>query len=200
MPASRSTPRLRLTALLLVATLALVAVSERSACRGLLGQLVQLSGLLCIACAALARIWTSAFIAGFKDASLVREGPYAALRHPLYAFSLLAMLGIGLTTRSVAITAALVIVFAATYANAARLEDRFLAQAHGATFEEYRRRVPAFWPRWPAHVAPESLEIRPRVFWKAFLDAGSLLGLYVLLRIADLLQLHGITPTWFVLP
>jgi len=47
---------------------------------------------------------------------------------------------------------------------------------------------------------PETLEIRPRVLWKAFLDAGSLLGLYALLRAADALQRAGVTPTWLTLP
>jgi protein-S-isoprenylcysteine O-methyltransferase Ste14 len=200
MSASRSTPRLRLTALLLVATLALVTVSKRDFVCGVPGELMQLAGLACVTVAALGRIWTSAFIAGFKDSTLVREGPYSALRHPLYSLSMLAMLGVGLSTRSVTITAGLVLVFAALYARAARGEDRYLAGAHRDSHSDYLRRVPAFWPNWSSYRIPESLEIRPRVFWKAFLDAGSLIGLYVLLRLADLAQRHGVTPTWFSLP
>jgi hypothetical protein len=148
----------------------------------------------------LGRIWTSAFIAGFKDTSLMREGPYSALRHPLYALSLLAMLGVGLATRSVAITAILVTTFVAIYLRCARREDAFLARAHGKAHAEYGHRVRAFWPDLREYHVPESIEVRPRVFWKAFLDAGSLLGLYVLIRCADLLQRTGITPTWLSLP
>ncbi len=200
MSASRSTPRLRLTAVLLLVTLAIVMVSDRDLCKGPAGQLLQLVGLACVTGAALGRIWTSSFIAGHKDARLVREGPYAVLRHPLYAFSMLGMLGIGLATRSLTITAVLLVVFAVIYAGAVAREDRFLAQEHGASFEEYARRVRAFWPNWSAYEVPERLEVRPRIFWKAFLDAGSLIGYLVLLVIADLLQLHGVTPTWFPLP
>jgi hypothetical protein len=47
---------------------------------------------------------------------------------------------------------------------------------------------------------PESIEVRPRVYWKAFLDAGSMIGLYLLLRLADLAQLSGVTPTLLTLP
>jgi protein-S-isoprenylcysteine O-methyltransferase Ste14 len=200
MSASRSTPRLRLTVLLLLATLFLVAVSERPLCRGMAGEIVQLAGLACIACAALGRIWTSAFIAGHKDATLVREGPYSALRHPLYAFSLLAMLGVGLATRSLTISVAITTAFAAIYARAAGREDAFLARTHGDAFAEYARQVRAFRPDPGAYRVPESLDIRPRVYWKAFLDAGSLIGFYLLLRLADRLQLAGITPTWLTLP
>lgn len=200
MATSRSTPRLRLTAALLVAALALVAVSERNFAGGLPGELMQLAGLACIACAVLGRIWSSVFIAGRKDTSLVRSGPYSALRHPLYALSLLGTLGTGLATRSVAITGALLAVFGWIYCRAARHEDALLARVHGEAFADYRREVPGFLPARLRYQVPESLEIQPRVLWKAFLDAGSLLGYYVLLRIADYLQVAGLAPTWFTLP
>jgi len=200
MSTSRSTPRLRLTALLLAATIGLVAISERGLLTGMPGEMAQLAGLACIAVAALGRVWTSAFIAGFKDSSLVREGPYSALRHPLYSLSMLAMLGVGLATRSVTLTGALLVTFAATYAVAARREDEFLSRAHGEAHAEFVRHTPAFWPAPGSYRVPESIEVRPRVFWKAFLDAGSMIGLYVLLRLADLAQLTGVTPTLLQLP
>lgn len=200
MATSRSTPRLRLTALLLAGLLAVVAVSQRTAATGLAGQLMQLAGLACVACAVLGRIWCSVFIAGRKDTQLVRSGPYAALRHPLYALSMLAMLGLGLATRSVAITVGLLLVFAVTYVAASRAEDRWLRAAHGDEFDCYARDVHAFLPRPQRYTVPESLEVRPRVLWKAFLDAGALLGVWALLVLADALQLTGSTPTWLTLP
>jgi len=200
MSTSRSTPRLRLTALLLAATIGLVAISERGLLTGMPGEMAQLAGLACIAVAALGRVWTSAFIAGFKDSSLVREGPYSALRHPLYALSMLAMLGVGLATRSVTLTCALLATFAVTYAAAARREDEFLSRAHGESHADFVRHTSAFWPAPRSYRVPETIEVRPRVFWKAFLDAGSMIGLYVLLRLADLAQLTGVTPTLLQLP
>jgi protein-S-isoprenylcysteine O-methyltransferase Ste14 len=200
MTTSRSTPRLRLTALLLLGLLALVATSERSVAPGIAGLLLQLTGLACVACAALGRVWCSVFIAGYKDAALVRAGPYSALRHPLYALSLLAMLGFGLTARSAALTVALLVVFAVIHAQAAREEDRFLRSAHGEAFERYAESVNAFRPRRSAYSVPQTLEIRPRVLWKAFLDAGTLLGVWALLLLADALQRAAITPTWMTLP
>jgi len=200
MTTSRSTPRLRLTAMLLFVVLALVATTERTWTTGLAGLLLQLGGLACITCAALGRVWSSVFIAGHKDTHLVRGGPYAVLRHPLYALSLLAMLGAGLTTRSLALTAALLIVFAAIYTRAARDEDRFLRSAHGGAFARYTGEVNAFRPRWSAYAVPDVLEVRPRVLWKAFLDAGTLLGYWALLMLADALQRASLTPTWTTLP
>ena len=200
MSSSPSTPRLRITVALLVVVLALVAVSERGWATSLAGVALQLAGLACIACAALGRVWASVFIAGFKDETLVRSGPYSALRHPLYLLSLLAALGIGLATRSLAIMLALVATLGTIHAAAARREDAVLHARHGAAFGDYRRAVRAFWPRRSSYEVPERLEIRPRVLWKAFLDAGSLLGYYALLVLADALQLAGVTPTWLALP
>jgi protein-S-isoprenylcysteine O-methyltransferase Ste14 len=199
MTSSRSTPRLRLTTGLLALLLALVAISERRFAAGLVGEALQLAGLACVACAALGRIWTSVFIAGFKDQVLVRSGPYAVVRHPLYALSMLAMLGLGLATGSIAITLALLVVFGAIYAAAARDEDRYLRELHGVAHEHFEREVRAVLPRWSAYAVADSLEIRPRVLWKSFLDAGSLLGFYGLLRVADALQQQGVTPTWLTL-
>lgn len=199
MTSSRSTPRLRLTSGLLALLLVVVAISERRFAAGLVGEALQLVGLVCVTCAALGRIWTSVFIAGYKDQLLVRSGPYAVVRHPLYALSMLAMLGLGLTTGSMTIAMAMLIVFGAIYATAARGEDRYLHQLHGAAHERFERDVRALLPRWSAYVIPDSLEIRPRVLWKSFLDAGSLLGFYGLLRLADALQQQGVTPTWLTL-
>jgi protein-S-isoprenylcysteine O-methyltransferase Ste14 len=199
MTSSRSTPRLRITAGLLVLLLVLVATSERRFAAGLVGEALQFAGLVGVSCAALGRIWTSAFIAGFKDQVLVRSGPYAVVRHPLYALSLIAMVGLGLTTGSLTIAVAMLVVFGAVYWSAARDEDRHLGELHGTAHERFARDVSTLRPRWSAYVVPDSLEVRPRVLWKSFLDAGSLLGFYGLLRVADALQQHGVTPTWLTL-
>jgi protein-S-isoprenylcysteine O-methyltransferase Ste14 len=200
MAVSRSTPRLRLTAALLLVLLALVAVSRRPGLDGFAGAALLFAGFACVACAALGRIWTSVFIAGYKDERLVTHGPYAALRHPLYALSLLATLGLGLTTRSAAITLALLTAFGLLYAASIRAEDAFLRAAHPAHFERYSATVRALLPRWSSYEVPDAITVRPRVLWKAFLDAGSLLGFWALLVAADAMQRSGLTPAWLTLP
>jgi protein-S-isoprenylcysteine O-methyltransferase Ste14 len=200
MTTSRSTPRLRFTALILVAVVGVVAVSERPSLTGLAGEIAQLLGLALMTCAALGRIWCSTFIAGFKDRVLVDSGPYSALRHPLYALSMVGMLGAGLATRSITLMVLLPAILALTHALAAKSEEQLLRELHGAAYDRYVAETPAFVPRFSKYTVPESLEMRPRVFWKAFLDAGSLIGVYVLIRIADALQAAGVTPTLLHLP
>jgi protein-S-isoprenylcysteine O-methyltransferase Ste14 len=200
MTTSRSTPRLRLTALLLAAVLLLVAVAEKPLSTGAAAALLPWLGFVLVVLAALGRVWASSFIAGRKDRDLVTAGPYARCRNPLYAFSWLAMVGIGFASRSISLTITLAIVFAWLYARAARHEETFLAETHGAAFRRYAATTPAFLPRATAPVLPGTWTIHPAVFAKAFVDAASLLGFFALVRIADLAQQAGWLPTLLRLP
>ncbi len=180
---------------------AAVAVAERPWLNNAFSAAVAVAAAFtCVVVAALGRIWTSVFIAGFKDATLVRSGPYAACRHPLYAFSLVGVLGLGLATRSLALTGVLLAVAVLTHARAIRAEEAWLATNHGDAARDYRARVPALLPRLSLYSVPESLEVRPRVLWKSFLDAGSLLLAYGLIQAAHAAQVAGVTPALLRLP
>lgn len=200
MATSRSTPRVRLLAALMAAAVALVALSERPWLPGMPGNVAQWAGFACVVIAALWRIWASVFIAGYKDATLVTAGPYAACRHPLYAGSLLAALGIGLTTRSVVLACALPLISAIAHARAIAAEESLLLATHGRAFEQYRNEVPGFWPDFRRHTVPDTLLIQPVILRKSFLDAGSILGAWLLVCVADRLQAAGMTPTLLRLP
>jgi protein-S-isoprenylcysteine O-methyltransferase Ste14 len=80
---------------------------------------------------------------------LIRQGPYAVVRNPIY----LAMLGMLLATgfavsRWQTIVCAVVVFVAGTMIRI-RAEEKLLRNAFGAKFEDYARAVPAFLPlRW----------------------------------------------------
>jgi hypothetical protein len=156
--------------------------------------------LLLVALACLGRVWCSAFIAGRKDTELVTEGPYALVRHPLYGLSLAGALGLGLATRSIALTAVTAALMLIVLIRAARAEEAALARTHGPAYEGYARNTPGWWPRSWALAAPDSITVRPRLFWKAFLDAGSFVLLYVSIDLARAMREAGTLPTWIVLP
>ena len=199
MTSSPSTPRLRITLALFVVVLALVAVSERRWATGLAGEALHLAGLACIAGAALGRVWSSVFIAGYKDASLVRSGPYAALRHPLYALSLLAAVGVGSRRAAPRSRSASSPRSARSTLppRAARTPCSARVTARRSTSIARGARVPAAMvgvrgPGSPRDPPARAVEILPRRGLAARL-----------LRAASLrrrLQLAGVTPTWLVLP
>ena len=199
MTVSASTPRLRLTLAWYVALILLVALSGRPCACGWLGGLADVAGFVLVAVAALGRIWTSLFIAGLKDAQLVTSGPYAACRNPLYIFSLVGGIGIGLVTGSLVLTIATLMVLLALYLQAIRAEERFLADRHGEEFRRYCASVPRLVPSWQRAVPPEKVEVNARVFAKAFIDAASFFLLFALLELADVLRAAGALPTLLTL-
>ena len=198
--ARTSTQRLLATQVLLLLTLAAVVLSDGRALEGVPGLLAQVLGFLLVVGGTLWRIWTSAFIAGRKEVDLLESGPYARCRHPLYFGSFVVGLGIGLTTRSVILTAVLPIALGAGFWVAIRSEDRLLADRHGAAWATFQQRVPAFWPRIGAARGPGHWKVDLRVFRKAFLDAASVLSVWLLVLLLDTLRMQGAWQAWFELP
>jgi protein-S-isoprenylcysteine O-methyltransferase Ste14 len=188
MTRSASTPRLRLILLWYLLVIVLVAVSERPWTHHWSGEVARVLGLVLVAAGALGRIWCSAFIAGYKDEQLVTWGPYSLCRNPLYAWSILAGIGIGLASGSVTLLAATVVVLAVLHARAIRDEERALLERYGEAFRRYCALVPRFLPRrWRAEVQP-SANVNFGVFRKSFLDAGSLFVLFAAISTCDVLR------------
>jgi protein-S-isoprenylcysteine O-methyltransferase Ste14 len=182
---SASTPRLRATFAIYLALVAVTAVIGPRTMPGAWYYLAGVLGFICVTLACLGRIWASVFIAGHKDVELVTTGPYALCRHPLYSCSILGALGLGLTTRSLLLCAIVVVLIAALVIYAASCEEQFLADSFPEEFRSYVAATPnMWWPRPHRGPLPEHLDVRPEVFWKSFLDAGSFFLLYLLVALA----------------
>ena len=200
MTTSGSTPRIRLTQALYLLVLALVATSDGRILQGGFALLAQSAGFLLVVAAVLGRLWISLFVAGRKDEQLVREGPFSRCRHPLYLCSIVGAIGIGLTTLSLTLAIALPLIVAAILLTAARREDAALLAAHGASWREYRASVPAFWPGRSRGQMPESITLPLRIYRKAFLDAASFLGLWLLVLVIENLRMGSGWQALFRLP
>jgi len=185
MTESASTPRLRATfAIYLCLVAATPLVGPRDMAPGL-GYLLGIAGFACVTLACLGRIWCSLFIAGHKDETLVTSGPFAYCRHPLYSFSILGALGMGFASKSLLLGAAVVLLVAGLVTYAASCEEQFLEDAFPEEFKAYVAATPNMW--WPAlrkKPLPVQLDVRPTVFWKSFLDAGSFFLLWLLVALA----------------
>src|SRR3954469_14427629 len=178
---SASTPRLRATFAIYLGLVASSTVIGPDAVSHTGFYVSGVLGFICVALACLGRIWTSVFIAGHKDLDLVTTGPYARCRHPLYASSMLGALGLGLTSRSVLLCMIVVVLIAALVIYAAACEEQFLAEQFPEQFAAYAAAVPhKWWPGARSAALPAGLDVRPALFWKAFLDAGSFFVLWLL--------------------
>jgi len=80
---------------------------------------------------------------------LVTQGPYAVVRNPIYLgmFGLMVSTGLVFTTWWALLIA--VIVFLVGNQVRIRAEEKLLRETFGSQFDDYARRVPAFFPRFP---------------------------------------------------
>ena len=185
MTESASSPRLRATFAIYVGLVAATAVIGPHSIPAAWHYLAGLAGFTCVALACLGRIWCSLFIAGHKDEKLITTGPYALCRHPLYALSIVGALGLGLTSQSILLCVAAVVLIAALLVYAASCEEQFLADSFPDEFTAYVAATPnKWWPRFVARQVPERLEVKPAIFWKALVDAGAFFLLYMLVALA----------------
>ena len=91
-----------------------------------------------------ARLWLgrnwSSMVTVKKDHELIRSGPYALVRHPIYTGLLLALIGTVLMVGKwrALIGIALMLV---SFLRKLRIEERFMAQEFGETYARYRKQV-----------------------------------------------------------
>ena len=86
------------------------------------------------------RLYPAARAGRFPDA-----GPYAHIRHPLHAGLVLLMAGILLLCPTL-VTAAMFPVLLIMYRRSAREQEQVALARFGRFYQDYRERVPPFWP------------------------------------------------------
>jgi hypothetical protein len=85
------------------------------------------------------------------------------VRFPLYFFSSIGMVGVGLTTETLSIPALLIVFFVIHYPAIIERERGRLLLRHGESFTQYCCFTPAFWPDWRLCEEPEVYVMLPRV-------------------------------------
>lgn len=81
------------------------------------------------------------------DHELVRSGPYARVRHPIYLGMLLFLLALAVAVGHWAQLLIAIPVFLVGTAIRTRIEDQLLEQSFGDAFREYRSSTPSLLPR-----------------------------------------------------
>lgn len=116
-------------------------------------QLAAWAGLAIAVAGALLTVWArlilggnwSAVVAIKNDHALVRRGPYALVRHPIYSGLLLLLLGSVIANGELRAFLGFAIVGVGLWYKS-RQEERYLAQQFGADYTLYRTRVRALIP------------------------------------------------------
>lgn len=79
---------------------------------------------------------------------LVIAGVYAHSRNPMYVGNFLITVGLGIAYGSPWVYIAVIPFFTFVYLSIVLAEEAFLRKKFGAAYDEYRRTVPRFWPRF----------------------------------------------------
>ncbi len=82
----------------------------------------------------------------FEGQRLITGGPFAYVRNPMYVGFFISMVGALMLYRTWTVVVVLISVF--SFTRRAKREEEVLAAEFGAEYEEYRRRVPGWFPRF----------------------------------------------------
>jgi hypothetical protein len=128
-----------------------------------------LGGGIAVAFGAGLRAWGAGHLV--KTDRLVVSGPYAYMRHPLYAGTLLVAAGLGAAAgpRGLALVALVFAPFFFVYylPSKDRCEGARLERRHEEAYAAWRRAVPALLPRLAAWRPEPALPAEPRPRWSA---------------------------------
>lgn len=191
--------RILISRIFALAMIALILVTSSATDRRwpLVGESLFLVSILLVAVASMGRLWCSMYIAGYKTDTLVTSGPYSVSRNPLYFFSLLGAVGVGLATQTFLVPTLILCAFGAYYPLVIKSEEALLAERHGAAFGHYIETVPRFFPKWSALTEPESYVVRPRVYRRHMFDALWFIWIIGFLEMIERLHDLQVLPTLF---
>lgn len=158
-------------------------------------EVIELTGLALIFLCVLGRLWSILYVGGRKSDQLVTSGPYSLMRNPLYFFSTIGAVGIGLTFGSAILALALgALTFMVLHATARR-EAAFLADRFGIAYTAYAERTPLFWPNPFGYRDLSEVSFSPRVLKRTFFDALYFLAVFPAVEFVEYLHTAHIFPT-----
>jgi protein-S-isoprenylcysteine O-methyltransferase Ste14 len=156
-----------------------------------------LFGAVLVGIASLGRVWSCAYIAGYKTDHLVTQGPYSMCRNPLYFFSLLGALGVGLASETLLIPLVILVGFVGYYPLVIKREEAELLRLHKSEFEIYQKQVPKFFPKVSLLKEPEEYILKPMVFKRHLFNALWFIWLIGILEFIEGLHTLNVFPTIF---
>lgn len=165
------------------------------------GRILFAVGAVLTIAGATGRTWCLLTIAGRKGHSLMTDGPYSICRNPLYLFSLIGSVGVGLATRTVSVPGLAFVAFLIYYVGVIRSEQRRLREVHGDAFATYMSEVNALFPSFRSYrPLQKTEEVHVRPFLRGLMDNGWFFVAFVGLQVLSELREHGQFFAWWTLP
>jgi protein-S-isoprenylcysteine O-methyltransferase Ste14 len=151
-------------------------------------------GLVIVSIATSGRIWCSFYLSGHKDSKLTTEGPFSLCRNPLYFFSSLGVIGIGLCTETLTIPVTFALIFAIYYPGIIAREEQRLLHIFGEAYQRYLQDVPRFFPSFRHFREPQTWNASPVLFRKHVINDTIFIWLAAVLELIEALREAGTVP------
>src|SRR4030043_320504 len=132
------------------------------------------------------RLWASIYICGYKEEAVISSGPYSMVRHPLYFFSFMGVLGLCLTTGNSVVTLVIMTTYIIYYPLVILDEEATLKRKLGKKYEEFIKKTPRFIPNPALFKEPEHYTVYPKIFRRSLMDIVWFMGLYMILRVINI--------------
>ncbi|MCL2748969.1 MAG: isoprenylcysteine carboxylmethyltransferase family protein [Alphaproteobacteria bacterium] len=142
-------------------------------------------GSLLLIAGVLGRMYSSLTIASHKDQQVAKTEIYSVVRHPLYFFSFLIAIGIGLLTGRMELLLYIIVFFLACFYPMILNEERFLEGKFGKEYTDYKKQVPMLIPNFSKWKARERIEINMRLVTRTILDGSLFLLIIPLIEIVN---------------
>ncbi|MFN3937905.1 MAG: methyltransferase family protein [Gemmobacter sp.] len=159
-------------------------------------ELLEVAGVLLVIAAVLGRFWAILYVGGRKTRTVMQDGPYSVVRHPLYVSSTIGIVGFGLMLGSLVLTALVGgLTFLILRAQAIR-EEHHLRAIHGKAWDDYAARVPRLVPDPRLFRTDPDVTFRVSELRRNFGDALGFLCLIPFAELMEVLKEYAMVPTF----
>jgi protein-S-isoprenylcysteine O-methyltransferase Ste14 len=145
---------------------------------------------LVLACVA-GRLWSILYVGGKKNEELVSTGPFSMSQNPLYFFSTVGAVGIGLLYGSAFAALALGLASFLIFRVTARKEAEYLLGKFGPVYLAYIKRTPRFWPNPLLYRDNDELQFSTRALKRTFYDGLYFLAIFPAIELVEYLRETG---------
>ncbi len=181
------------------AVLAGIILLAQPAWEGNAHELTEMTGfglvLLCVA----GRMWSILYVGSKKNRELVMSGPYSMTRNPLYFFSTIGAVGVGLIYGSFFVAVLSGVVTYGIFIATAAKEEQYLRSVFGRQYDAYAERTPIFWPRISLYQDSEHVLFSPIALKRTFIDGLYFLAVFPVIEILEYAHVKGILPTFLII-
>jgi protein-S-isoprenylcysteine O-methyltransferase Ste14 len=162
-------------------------------------ELIEQLGFILILICVGGRLWSILYVGGKKNDELISMGPFSMTQNPLYFFSTIGAVGIGLMFGSVLAAVALGLASFIVFRVTARKEAEYLLGKFGPAYRAYAERTPRFWPNPFLFRDQAEWQFSTHALKRTFYDGLYFLAVFPAIEVIEYFRASGILPTLFTL-